>query len=103
MNDTVSGFRGETLRLKLTMWEGVRDVSARRDLSGATLSDVSVGSSFPSPALSLLDAVQGEVQLLWTGAQTATMAPGRVHRFRLGVAFPGGDSEVVGDIWINLR
>lgn len=103
MSDTVNGFRGETLRLKLTLWEGARDASARRDLSGATLSDVSVGPGFASPALSVLDAGQGEVQLLWTGTQTATMAPGRVHRFRLGVAFPGGDSEVVGDIWINLK
>lgn len=102
MNDTVTRRRGETIRLKLTLFEGARNASPRRDLSGTTLSNASIGQSFPSPSLAILDAEQGEVEVLWTDEQTATMKPGRVHAFRLGIDYEGGDRDVIGDIWLNL-
>lgn len=105
MKNLVIRHRGETIRLRLTLWEGKRDASPRRDLRDATLHDATVPTPwhvFPTPEMTIVDARGGVVELVWSAAQSAALPEGKALSFRLGVHFPNGDTDVVGDIRIKM-
>ena len=105
MNDTITAQRGDTLRFRITLFQGAREDGVRVDLTGATVRsaiDVPAHHVFPAPALQVLDAAQGELIVHFTAEKTLSMAKGRSHPLRLALDFPGGDTEVFGPIWINL-
>lgn len=93
MTDTVTKHRGETIRLGIPV--GLA-------LTGAVLYDASIGQDFASPTISVVNAVSGQVEVLWSKAQTRVMRTGRVHQFLLGIDFPGGDTDFVGPIHLNI-
>ena len=105
MKDTVTEFRGATVRRKIIMFTGKRDASPRVDVTGLTLrnaANLPPHHKFPPPAITPVDAAQGVVEFLLTDEQTAEMAKGRVHPVRLAADMPNGDTASIGQFWIEL-
>jgi hypothetical protein len=88
---------GATKRLIMTLVQGPEPyllTNPRVNLTGASVSVEKSCYDLAAPAVSIVDAVNGIIQILWTAAATAGYAVEGVHTVKIVVTYASGDTKI---------
>ena len=96
--------RGGTKRVRATFFAD-QSAGIARDLSGLTLIRVDQSPNIAPPALAILPpATSGQIEVLWTDEQTASLAPGAGKVWlTLGFENDSGEREVLPTLTFDVE